>query len=184
MSRRYTQYATRAAIPAPRFPLRKYAPSYSPSTRKPPAAPRYGGSSRLPRRTSQATQLTVQHVITQAPGLPGTSPLPQINSDQQKAIRETYRQCLASAAQSGKFMTSLQRQQLLQQVSMEAALQAPNGSQGSSMVLPMQAPGLPSSQNQQLTMDELVFQLRSKLSTGESKSSPKIPSSAISTSAC
>lgn len=92
----------------------------------------------------------------------------------QKIIRDTYKQCLAQAASSGKYLTSVQRQSLLTAISTEAVLQQQPGQQDSPPVS-----GLPQSPNPSMTTDELVSLLRQKLSISASGSPPTIPSSAI-----
>jgi len=125
-------------------------------------------------------QIVIHQHITAPQGQPinggPVTPVPvdQGNVDLQKLIRETYKQCLDKQASQGRFLTSQQRQSLLQVVSTEVAAQQPNGSQGSSS-----QSGLPQSANPSLTMAELVNQLQQRLSISDSRSSPSLPSSAI-----
>lgn len=137
------------------------------------------------------TTVTVKHVIVngQGPSMNGTTITPtttntslsadQIskNSEMQKLIRETYKRCLVQAAQSGKFMTSLQRQSLLQAVTTEAGLQQQPGLQGSTP-----AAGLQQSPSPSMTTEELAYLLQLKASISGLKSPQQTPSQVINTS--
>lgn len=122
---------------------------------------------------------------TSTPTPPGTSSgsssspqVPQLNPDQQQVVREAYKLCLANAAQSGKCLTSLQRQSLRTAISMEAQLQPPSGPTASS-----QQSGSPPSQSPSMTTEELVSLLQQRLSISASALPPKFPSPATVTSA-
>lgn len=101
-----------------------------------------------------------------------------LNIDQQNRVRQTYKQCLDHAAQSGKYMTSSQRLSLQQAIMTESQMQVQPA------IAPVLPPsGSPKCPNQSMTMAELVNQLQSTLSTSAPKSPQIIPSSAIPRSA-
>lgn len=143
------------------------------------------GKSRTTTSSTTTKKKPVSGIIQVVHTFPTSSPLPQPsgnttggtpNLEQQKLIRETYKKCLESAALSGKFMTSVQRQSLLTAISTEVGLQPPPGLQASSPTA-----GLPNSPNQSMTTDELASLLRLKALISGSGSPPSLPSSAIST---
>lgn len=108
---------------------------------------------------------------------PSVSENNNLNFAQKSLIRDVYRQCLAHAATSGKYMTSPQRQSLQTAIMTEVALQPPPGPPVS------QPSGSPVYPNPPLTTAELASLLQQSLSTSVSKSPPAIQSQGTNTSA-
>ena len=130
---------------------------------------RTSSSSFQVKRKSTTTRPVVQNITVMHPGTPTINAAPTTQSAdlvQQQLIRDTYKQCLAQQAQSGKYLTSLQRQSLRTAIMTEAGVQQQPGPQGSP------SPGLPNSNSPSMTTEELAYLLRLKASITGSKSSP------------